>query len=245
MLRLRRFVARVAVRKHPQCYAGDSQDRDQPFDADRADQLNAGRDQHRIGKRGWQGRFRPLSRAGLGAIFKHLVNDGHDHRDDEECERAGEARFDRAVFLAQVNERRGAKKRQRDQQGHHDRRGEICQPQGPAGGFLEIIDHALKHGPPRSKSMLAKRFPRLLKPPFESSKRLHREWCGDRYRRHVRPIRKPRPSARPTVASGRCWTTSSSVSSIEETVSWAAPTTALPRSEISSTAESTLARACL
>ena len=35
------------------------------------------------------------------------------------------------------------------------------------------------------------------------------------YRRHVAPIRKPRPTARPTVASGRCVMMSSSDSSIE------------------------------
>src|SRR4029453_11514368 len=65
------------------------------------------------------------------------------------------------------------------------------------------------------------------------------------YLRHVTPIRKPTPSASATVASGGCVMASSSDSSIEDAASWAASIIALPRSDMSSTACSAPARACL
>src|SRR6266404_8616289 len=74
---------------------------------------------------------------------------------------------------------------------------------------------------------------------------LRQNYLRQNYLRQVTPIRKPIPSATATVASGRCVMASSSVSSIEAAASWAASIIALPRSDMSSTACSALARACL
>src|SRR5258708_11087822 len=248
----RRFVRLIpgsaAACHQSQRQSADGQNRDQLLDADRPDPLDARRHQHGIGKRGLHGGFRVLFGAGFDLIFAYHVAAGRDQRDDKEYAGAGQAGFDQPISLQHEDERGSAKKRCRDEQGHSHRRRQRCQTQGRAGRVLEIIDHALKHLKASLKIMLTKNWRRLSR--RCSNQRIDcaeaaiaSPACG--YRRHVTPIRKPRPRARPTVASGRSAMTSSSVSSIEWAASWAASMTALPRSDASSIAESTLARACL
>src|SRR6202035_5097492 len=95
-----------------------------------------------------------------------------------------------------------------------------CQLQGGARRLLELVDHALKHrnglarndvGKTRGGACAAVRIKRSRRRRGLPSP----TWLRQIYLRQVAPIRKPRPIASPTVASGRCTITSSSVSSIE------------------------------
>ena len=65
--------------------------------------------------------------------------------DDKEHRGAGQAGLHQAITIEHEDERRGAQKRSRDEQRHGRRCDQRRQSQSRAGGFLEIIDQALKH----------------------------------------------------------------------------------------------------
>src|SRR5260370_8759307 len=185
-------------------------------------------------------RFGPGRRAGLDLAFAQGVDAHHDQGDDKEYAPSRERGVDRAIGPERSDKTRGAEKRDRDEQGEGRYCRERRQPQGGAGPVLDIIDQARKHRRLVSKIMPNKSGGGASAPLLKSS------YCfGRGYRRHVTPIRKPRPTARPTVASGRSVMTSSRVSSIETAAALASSTSALPHSDMSSTAASTVARASL
>src|SRR5450631_4568086 len=77
-----RFINRtVAARQEPQSQPADRENRDQLLDADSADYLDAGGDQHGIGQRGLHRRLRGLLDAGLDLLLAHHVAAGRDQGD--------------------------------------------------------------------------------------------------------------------------------------------------------------------
>src|SRR5690606_1371849 len=134
-------------------------------------------------------------------------------------------------------------KNESDEQRHARERRQRGELHRRRGIRFQVADDFIKHEAPNRKRTVnacqTRRSRRNTGAGFRAGVR------AARYRRQVTPIRKPRPTASATVASGRSRTTSSSVSPIETAASCAASATALPRSETSEMTPSTLARACL
>ena len=128
----------LRLASNPRARSADRQNRDQLFDADGADHLNARGNQHGISQRGMCRRFRALRRARPGlapglALAQHVAA-GRDQVTIKNTPAPARQACKQSVSLEHEDKSRGAKKRCGDEQGERRRRRQRCQPQGGAGG---------------------------------------------------------------------------------------------------------------
>ena len=99
-----------AAGEQSQSQTADRQERDQLFDANRPDDLKAGGDDHRIGKRRVHRGFCRLCGMSPGLLFPQRENNDSNQRHQKENPRAGQAGCDQAIVLQDVDESGGAEK---------------------------------------------------------------------------------------------------------------------------------------
>ncbi len=94
---------------------------------------------------GFRGRRRARLAPLLDLPLAHHVGAGSHDSDDKEHRSAGKTGLHQTIFLEHGHEDGGAQERGGYEQRQHSRGRQRRQPQGAAGGFLDIIDHVRKH----------------------------------------------------------------------------------------------------